>query len=129
MSRQAKKSELIVLLLSLFIGPRPATATDLSTKAARLKMGMSRAEAIKLLGPATWAVLPSDTGKDALPDPSIVLLLAWKNPGCTAVRIHFDARMHVIGWDEGRLCMTGAERFDLPDQFLCNRQDRRAKCT
>ena len=81
------------------IAPKPPTSlTALSAKAARLEMGMNREGVIRLLGPATWASIPGDTGDLALPDPRIGLELYWRNPGCFPVAVDFDPSMKVSGY-------------------------------
>ena len=93
--------------------------TPLSKKAANLKLGMSKAQAIKLLGSPTWA--DSDEG--------IPLTLAWSNGKCNPVVVTFNKQIKVDGWDEGRVeCLTSTYT-DLPDdQYLCSNPNNSAMC-
>lgn len=104
------------------------TISALSQKAAELKMGMSHKEVLHILGDATWAALPRD-GKDyILPDPSVALSLYWKNPGCVPVAVDFDRQHKLVGWNQGRLCLDGAERLEPPAKYDCNKKDRNKFC-
>lgn len=104
------------------------TISALSQKAAELKMGMSHKEVMHMLGDATWAALPRD-GKDyILPDPSVALSLYWKNPGCVPVAVDFDKQHKLIGWNQGRLCIDGAERLEPPAKYDCTKKDRSKFC-
>jgi hypothetical protein len=89
---------------------------------------MHRRAVIRLLGPATWASLPTDKGELALPDASFSLELRWRNPGCTPVAVAFDHEGRVSGWDEGRVCFADAERFEPGAEYSCTKKDRRALC-
>lgn len=103
--------------------------TALSKKASKLKLRMSRQSAINLLGHSTWAVIPSDKGELALPDPRIKLELYWKNPDCTPVIVQFDSSYKVTGWDEGRAyCGKDAYLFEPPVEYSCSKSDRKKYC-
>jgi len=85
--------------------------TSLSKKAGYLKLGMTKAQVIKLLGPPTWA--DSDEG--------VPLELAWRNGKCNPVVVTFDKQIKVDGWDEGRVECFVTTYTDLPDdQYLCS---------
>jgi hypothetical protein len=89
---------------------------------------MSREAVIQLIGPATWASIPSDTGEFGIPDPSIRLELYWRNPGCTPVVVDFDSNLGVVGWDEGRVCLEGSELAEPSDEYSCAKPDRARYC-
>ena len=121
-----------VIILLVFLLPAVAFTggvTNLSKKAANLKLGMSRKAAINLLGRATWAVIPSDKGELALPDPRIRLELYWKNPGCTTVVVQFNKHFKVTGWDEGRAyCGKDAHLFEPSGEYSCSEPNRAKYC-
>jgi len=111
-----------------------ADLTPLSQKAARLKIGMTRGEAIHLLGAPTWAIIPGDSGKFKLPEPtvnsSMFFELRWANAGCVPVVVSFDQNMVVKGWDEGRwLCGKGAKVFEPGRDYSCKKTDRNKFCS
>jgi hypothetical protein len=104
--------------------------TPLSQRASQLKLGMTRAEAIDLLGHATWASIPGDRGEFAPSAPEVALELFWRNPGCKPVVVDFDRDFKVIGWDEDRDCLPDADVHlgEPPDKFSCRRPDRAGFC-
>lgn len=116
------------VILIAFYSAMAGKITALSKKASQLKMGMSREIVIQLLGPATWASIPSDTGEFAIPDPSIKLELYWRNPGCTPVVVDFDSNLRVVGRDEGRVCLDGSELSEPTDEYSCAKHDRVRFC-
>ncbi|MGD9152980.1 MAG: hypothetical protein PVG30_04915 [Gammaproteobacteria bacterium] len=92
--------------------PHPARTT-LSKKAAHLKVGMTKAQVIKVLGPPTWANT----------DEGVPLTLAWRNGNCNPVVVTFDKHLLVEGWDEGRVECSNSVYTDVPDdQYLCSKQ-------
>ncbi|UCG94450.1 MAG: hypothetical protein JSW13_01440 [Candidatus Aerophobus sp.] len=121
-----------VIILLVFLLPAlvfSGGVTNLSKKAANLELGMSRKTVINLLGRATWAVIPSDKGEFALPDPRIRLELYWKNPGCAPVIVQFNKNLKVIGWDEGRAyCGKDAHLFEPSGRYSCSKSDRAKYC-
>jgi hypothetical protein len=127
-----KKINLIFILILFLLVPLfvySGSLTNLSKKAANLKIGMSRTTVINLLGKPTWAVIPGDTGDWALPDPRIRLELHWKNPGCGPVVVQFNSNFQAIGWDEGRAyCGKDAHLFEPSDQYSCTKSDRKKYC-
>lgn len=105
--------------------------TSLSEKAQHLEIGMTRDHVIARLGPATWALLPTDTGDFSIPDASVSLVLIWKNPPCAPVLMDFDRDGTLIGMDEGRsVCGKDVElfKFEPPDSRSCARTDRNSDC-
>ena len=116
----------VILLVSSF-----ATAgevTELSKKASRLKMGMTREAVIRLLGSATWASIPGDKGEFAPPDPRIGLELFWRNPGFTPVAVDFDRNLKVIGWDTGQIPLQDYYLVEPTDKYSCTKPDRSKYC-
>lgn len=94
--------------------------TGLSKKAANLKVGMTKAQVLELLGPATWG--DSDKG--------IPLTLAWRNGNCNPVVVTFDKNMKVDGWDEGRVECKSSTYTDVPDvQYACEDPHNLGICT
>jgi len=103
--------------------------TSLSKKASELKIGMSRKVVINLLDHPTWAVIPSDKGDFALPDPRIKLELYWKNTPCSPVVVQFNSVYKVTGWDEGRVyCGKDAYLLEPPNNYSCGKADRSKFC-
>ena len=103
--------------------------TTLSKKASQLKLKASRQSVINLLGNSTWAILPSDKGEFALPDPRIKLELHWKNTPCSPVIVQFDSAHKVTGWDEGRgFCGKDAHLFEPSNEYSCEKSDRTKFC-
>ena len=121
---------LIALLSVVMISTGHAQErTELSQKAGRLRIGMTRSQVISLLGPATWAAIPGDQGEYALPDPRIRLELFWKNGRCGPVAVMFDTEYRVSGWDEGRVCFDTEGLTDPSEEYLCEKADRKRYCT
>ena len=123
----------ISILILIVVFPLPYAFTRdlpaLTKKAAQLKITTSRQSAIKLLGHATWAIIPSDKGEWALSDPKIKLELYWKNRPCSPVVVQFDSAYKITGWDEGRsACGIYAHLFEPPDEYSCNKLDRAKFC-
>ncbi len=126
-----RKIVLFSFLLSVIcILAFPGDLSPLSQKAANLKMGMSRAQVIKLLGPAQWVVLPTDKGDWEFLDATTGLELYWDNPGNSNVIVMFDLSLNVIGWDEGRLKMKPEDEnvLDPPSDYSCEKEDRSEYC-
>lgn len=104
--------------------------TSLSGKARLLSMGLDRATVLDLLGTATWAVLPTDDGPWALPDPSWSLELYWRNSGCfLPVVVSFNATGRVNGWNQGRVCVSTPTAGEPGEKYSCSRTDREELCT
>jgi len=94
--------------------------TKLSKKAAHLKVGMTKAQVLELLGSATWG--------DA--DKGVPLTLAWRNGNCNPVVVTFNKNMKVDGWDEGRVECRDSTYTDVPDvQYACEDPDNLGICT
>lgn len=94
--------------------------TQLSKKAAHLKVGMTKKQVLDLLGPATWG--DKDKG--------IPLTLAWRNGNCNPVVVTFDKHMKVDGWDEGRVECKDSTYEDVPDvQYSCSDTNNLGICT
>ena len=84
----------------------------------------SREDVVARLGPATWAILPTDGGELAI-EPGVALSLLWDNGECRPVEFWFDHRMRVSGSDGGRLC--GAVQISR-ERYSCKRKDRERYC-
>jgi len=69
-----------------------------------LTLGDSRESALRLLGAASWAVVPAD-GLDILGDHP--LLLVWTHDDCGRVGLYFDSVNHIAAWDVGS-CQTAS---------------------
>ena len=94
--------------------------TALSKKAAHLKVSMTKAQVLKLLGSATWG--DSDKG--------VPLTLAWRNGNCNPVVVTFDKNMKVNGWDEGRVECKDSTYTDVPDvEYSCEDPHNLGICT
>jgi hypothetical protein len=118
-----------IMILASLAAPA-GVLTTLSQKASRLKLGMTRAEVIALLGSPTWASIRGDTGEFAPSAPKVALELFWRNPGCKPVVVDFDNNFRVTGWDEDRDCLPDADVHlgEPPDEYSCRRPDRAAFC-
>jgi hypothetical protein len=119
----------LMLFAAAFQGAQEIT--PLSAKAGRLENGLTRSEVIGRLGRPTWAVLPTDTGDFKIPDPSVSLVLIWKNPPCAPVVVDLDRNKKVIGWDEGRaVCGKDVQLLQLepPTTRSCSLSDRTNFC-
>lgn len=128
------------VILTFVVDARSALAqeakTNLSQKAATLKMNMTREQVIKKLGRATWAILPDDKDDPdwQLPHPNIMLELYWDNGKCTPVVAQFTVRggkFLLTGWDEGRSqCFDKAYPKSLKPskKFSCAKPDRKKIC-
>lgn len=134
-SRAQTKLSFAVLVLGVAVTITPTVLrgqskmlNPISAKAASLKMGMTRQAVISLLGPAMWASIPGDKGDLALPDPRISLELRWPSPGCFPVVASFDQSGKLSGWDEGRVCVKDADRFNPPAEYACTKKDRSRLC-
>jgi len=96
-----------------------AETTNLSRKAAGLKMGMSRSDVIAKLGPADFVVHSSDTGESAQElrqyGSGILFELYWKNGKCGPVVAQFNGSSKATGWNEGRALCLDEEYTYLPD--------------
>ncbi|MGD9108805.1 MAG: hypothetical protein PVI75_06530 [Gammaproteobacteria bacterium] len=98
---------------SVSVAQQHPAKTELSKKAVHLKLGMTKAQVIKLLGPPTWANT----------DEGVPLTLAWRNGNCNPVVVTFDKHVLVDGWDEGRVECSDLTYTDVPDdQYLCSKQ-------
>ena len=117
---------MIVLPLSYAVS---AEVTSLSKKASRLNLRMSRQAVIGILGRPTWAVIPSDGGDFALPDPRVKLDLYWKNTPCSPVIVMFNSAYRVTGWDEGiGFCVKNVHLFSPGNEYSCAKADRAKFC-
>lgn len=102
--------------------------SPLSQKAAQLVIGMLRKDVIALLGEPTWAALPRDGNDFIIQDPSIAFSLYWKNPGCAPIAVDFNKQQKIMGWDQGRICLAGAEKLEPPAKYSCSKRDRTYLC-
>lgn len=100
-------------------GPR----TRLSELAGKVQTGMSRRQAIGILGRPTWVRLPKESEEK-------VLELLWENGHCGPVRIDIDpATDRVTGSDGGHLCYDPRPPKEvLPEaRFKCPGRGVRSK--
>lgn len=98
---------------SVPVAQQHSVKTALSRKATHLKLGMTKAQVIELLGSPTWANT----------DDGVPLSLAWRNGNCNPVVVTFDKHLLVDGWDEGRVECSDFTYTDTPDdQYLCSKQ-------
>ncbi len=88
----------------------------------------TRAEVISHLGVPTWAVIPGDRGEFKIEAEGEALELFWRNGQCAPVAVMFDASMHVIGMDEGRMCDLDGVDINPGPQYACAQPDRRRHC-
>jgi hypothetical protein len=96
--------------------------------AEEMKLGMTRQDTLRLLGPADWASIRGDTGAYAMPDDeSFGLELRWKNPRCRDVLVMFSPEERVIGWDAGADYCRAQHSADRAD-FACTKPDRAKLC-
>ena len=130
MKRKLFTISILSLIIALSLSYTYANEiTNLSKKASKLKLKMSRQEVISLLGYPTWAVISSDEGELALPDPRIRLELYWKNTPCSPVVVQFDGNYKTTGWDEGRaVCGKDVYLLDPPKEYSCDKTDRTDLC-
>jgi hypothetical protein len=90
-----------------------------------IKIGMTREEVVKILGPAKWVILPEDkdnNGRPMLP-PGRTLKLVWDTPGYVPIQILFEGNYTVWGVGGGirffSLQDTEAQKEANPnDEFL-----------
>ena len=121
-----------MVILSLALPAFAQGKTELSKAARKIQSGTSRVAVIETLGPATWAVLPSDDGPGSIRDlEGVALQLQWDNgPTCFPVTLVFDADMKVLGIDDGATCF--AEALDpgwMPAaDYSCTKEDRSKLC-
>ncbi len=98
-------------------------------KGIEAKLRMSRQAVIGILGRPTWAVIPSDGGDFALPDPRVKLDLYWKNTPCSPVIVMFNSAYRVTGWDEGiGFCVKNVHLFSPGNEYSCAKADRAKFC-
>ncbi len=64
-----------------------------------IKIGATREEVIKILGPAKWVILPEDKNTDGSPilPPGKTLKLVWDTPDCVPIQVLFDGAYKVWG--------------------------------
>ena len=64
-----------------------------------IKIGATREEVIKILGPAKWVILPEDRNTDGSPilPPGKTLKLVWETPACVPIQVLFDEAYKVWG--------------------------------
>jgi len=122
-----------LLLVSMFLASAvfASQSTDLSGKAAKLRDGMTRSEVVALLGRATWAAIPKDTGDFELSNKDLLFALYWKNRPCSPVVVDFSVSGNVVGWDEGRgVCGAdmGHLKLEPPASLSCAKADRARLC-
>jgi len=102
--------------------------TDLSRKAANVRSGMTRTQVLNLLGPPTWALLPTDSGDwaEAIDDG---FNLMWRNGKCNPVTVTFDNRARVDGRDEGTAVCDEKTWTAVPrPEYACTKKDRVKYC-
>jgi hypothetical protein len=106
--------------------------TPLSKKTKKIKRGWSRERVVELLGPATWAILPTDEGPFSLANyTEIGLELRWDNgPKCLPVTVQFDRDMEVVAVGKGRTCDRDGIDYNLlpTKQYSCESEDRSRYC-
>jgi len=101
----------------------------LISTARSLPPNVSRQAAIAALGPATWAVIPKDTGDYRLHGSRELYRLYWAVPGCVPVDIGFDASGRAVGVGAPNLCGADAAGMTaLPASRSCAKADRRRLC-
>ena len=106
----------------------PVATTALSKKAEQLRIGMTREQAIELLGTPYAAALPQDSGPLTLPNGSFGLELRWKNPGCRDISVMFSENpLLVIGWDDGSGFCTLKDTRSRK-HISCEKEDRKNFC-
>ena len=130
-----RKIHISILILTLMIVLPLSYAfsgevTSLSKKASEINTRMPKKTVIRLLGLPTWAVIPSDGGEFALPDPVRVKLeLYWKNTPCSPVIVSFNSAYRVIGQDEGwGFCGKDAHITEPSNDYSCGKADRSISC-
>ena len=103
--------------------------TPLSRKAEALKNRRTHWEAIKLLGPATWATKHGDAGDDH-EHPRGEFTLYWRNSPCWPVEITFGENKYSTGYNLGFSCGASVPEFEaeLEASFSCTRPDRAKLC-
>jgi hypothetical protein len=111
--------------------PVASAATEKETPLVRraravLERNLNRAQVIRSLGPATWAVLPKDHGPFAMEPGDAALLLYWRNGNCTPVSAAFDESMRLIGGTAIAQCL-GVDT-NPGSQYACTKADRAALC-
>ena len=118
-----------VVSLAIFSSANAEEVTALSQKASELKTDMPREDVVTLLGNATWASIPGDTGEYHIPADDLGLVLRWKNSPCPPVVVQFNTSYKVKGWDEGRVMCGEAHVILEPDQeYSCEKEDRSKFC-
>ena len=99
----------------------PSPQTKLSTKAIKLKIGMTRLQVKTLLGEPTWAQSYMGMSLD----------WTWRNGKCNPVDVTFNKKMFVSGFDEGWVqCSKIVDYTDLPaDKHLCSNSANQSLCS
>ena len=129
---------LMILTLIGAASPQPALGqayikTKLSKKTKKIKPGMSREEVLSILGPPTWAILPSDGGQFSISNYSQIRLeLRWDNgPQCLPVTVQFDRDHEVVSVGKGRTCdRSGFDESMFPTgEHGCWNEDRAEMCS
>ena len=101
-------------------------ADNLIQASETIKVGATREEVIKILGPAKWVILPEDKNTDGSPIllPGKTLKLVWDTPDCVPIQVLFDGAYMVWGVGGGialsRLPKSSEERkaVNPSDDFL-----------
>lgn len=100
--------------------------TPLSLKAAKVELGMSRSEVIRLLGSPDWVITPADVNKDWNCAPGITLALVWRNDTHYPIIVDFVGSYTVSGSDEGRQEMPSVNSESrLPPNSFSSTQSTR----
>lgn len=104
------------------------TETELVRRArAVFERDLNRAQVVKALGAATWAVLPKDDGPFAIdPGDGVALILYWRNGKCTPVSAAFDASMRLNGGVALAQCLDADTNPGA--QYACTKPDRATLC-
>ena len=113
----------------LAAGQRGPT-TELSKKAATVEpFSSTRAAVVALLGPPTWAILPTDKDSYAIESREVAYELRWRNTPCYQIVVSFTAANISNGLDAGFVCTRGGyPPPDPPTSTLCTRPDRLRYC-
>lgn len=114
-----KKADPQAAILANSLKQYPAR-TELSKKALKLRVGMSKQAVYQLLGEPTWALSYKGMPLDWL----------YRNAQCNPVDVTFDAKGSVTGFDQGRAkCVDQTFSESLPpDRTLCSNPVNHALC-
>lgn len=130
--RSLKVGTLIfILCICSFVGAaapqveNPKPQTQLSKKASKIGIRMSRKAVIKLLGKPTWAIIPEDN------QIGWQFELWWDNMPYTPVIVHFDKNHRVTYVEEGlwKNVKPGQRGYiGLGDEYGADQPDRKLYC-